>query len=176
MQYRRVDHPEIFSFQSDVTSGFDFNSNALLITPSVRINRGLFASDLRYHYTHDVTDALNVIDWQVLKLRLPISNFKVEYGIGFSHIFDPSKTYFEQSLGFDWCFLKRKTTVQGEYRWTQSTNIGERFRKEASVTGDYEIKRIDQLSICPTLGFVYQNFFESTRFRFFRAGLRIRIY
>lgn len=176
MQFRRFKHPETFSFEADAISGFDFNSNTLLISPSARVNWGLFASDVRYQYTHDVTDVLHVLDWQVLKLRLPVSNLKLEYGIGLSHVFDPSKTYFEQSVGFDWCFLDRKATLQGEYRWTQTTNIGERFRKEAGVTADYEIKRVNQLRICPMMGFVYKSYFDSTHFRFFQLGFRIRIY
>jgi hypothetical protein len=176
MQNRRFEYPETFSFESGVVSGFDFNSNTFLTSPSARINWGLFASDLRYQYTHDVTDALHVIDWQVLKLRFPIQNLKIEYGAGFSHVFDPSKTYFEQSVGFDWCLLDRKANLQGEYRWTQTTSIGERFRKEAGVMVDYEIKKINQLGFCPSMGFKYQNFFESTRFRFVQLGLKIRVY
>ena len=177
MQYRRDEHPETFSFQSDLTSGFNTgNDNTLMLSPSLRVNWGLFASDIRYLYTDDVTGSLNLLDWQLIKLRLPIKNFKVEYGIGFSHVFSPSKTYFEQSAGFDWCFFDRNTTLQGQYRWSGETSSGERYRQEASVSLDHEVIHIFNFRIAPLIGFTYQDYFNSTQFRFVRIGLRFRIY
>ncbi|MFW5889935.1 MAG: hypothetical protein ACOCTO_00940, partial [Marinilabiliaceae bacterium] len=177
MQYRRDEHPETFSFQTDLTSGFNTGSdNALLLSPSLRVNWGLFASDIRYLYTDDVTGSLKSLDWQVIKLRFPISNFKIEYGIGFSHVISPSETYFEQSAGFDWCFFDRKTTLEGQYRWSGTTSSGERYRQEGSVSIDHEVTRFGNFRFAPLIGFTYQDYFNSTQFRFVRIGLRLRIF
>lgn len=176
MQLRRREHPETFSLQGDINSAFDFSNAALLLSPSVRGNWGLFASEARFQYTRDVTDNLSVVDWQVLMLRFPISNLKLEYGIGFSHIVSPSKTYFEQSVGLDWCFFERKVTLQGQYRWSQNTGSGNRYRYEAGASIDYEMASLDRLRFCPLAGIIYQNYFDSTRFRFYRLGLRVRMF
>ncbi|HLW08529.1 MAG TPA: hypothetical protein VKY45_13310, partial [Marinilabiliaceae bacterium] len=116
MQERREFHPETFSLQGSLMSGFDFPHSGTTLTSFLRGNWGLFASDMRYLTTSDVTGRLNVWDWQILMLRFPIRNLKLEYGLGFSHIFTPSKTYFEQSTGIDYCFLNRKATMQAGYR------------------------------------------------------------
>lgn len=176
MQLRRFDYPETFSLQADINAAFDYNSNATLILPSLRVNHGLFASEARFQYTSDVTDNLSVIDWQVLMLRFPISNIKLEYGIGFSHVFSPSKTYLEQSVGLDWCFLQRKVTLQGQYRWSPHSVLGHRYRQEAGFSVDYEMARLDRLRFCPLAGFSYQNYFDSNSFRFYRLGLRVRLW
>lgn len=177
MQYRRDEHPETFSFQSDLTSGFNTgNNNTLMLSPSLRVNWGLFASDIRYLYTDDVTGSLESLDWQVIKLRVPFKNVKLEYGIGFSHVFSPSRTYFEQSGGFDWCFFDRKTTLQGQYRWSGKNNSGERYRQEASVSIDHEVTRFLNFRIAPLIGFTYQDYFNSTQFRLVQIGLRFRIF
>lgn len=176
MQLRRPDHPETFSLEGQLNAGFDFPDDATIFSPSVRVNHGLFASDLRYLYTRDVTGNLQTIDWQVLKLRLPIKNLKLEYGIGFSHVLAPSKTYFEQSAGFDWCFFNRKVTLQGMYRWSQSNNVGVQYREEVNLSADYEATKIGRFRLCPSAGFVYQEYFESTQFRLITLGLKARLF
>ncbi len=176
MQYRRDDHPETFSFEADLKGGVDYSASSLILSPSLRVNRGLFASDLRYQYTSDVTGNLKVLDWQILKLRFPLNNLKLEYGVGFSRIFDPSKTYFEQSVGSEWCFFQRKVTLQGQYRWSQKTNLGVRYRQEVEIFADYELTRINRFRICPVIGFRYQNYFDSSFFRFMQLGLKVRIF
>lgn len=176
MQDRREYHPETFSLQGSILGGFDFANRGSTLTSSVRGNWGLFASDMRYVNTHDVTGNLNVWDWQVLILRLPIRNVKLEYGLGFTHIFDPSKTYFEQSTGIDYCFLNRKVTLQGGYRWTTETHLGERFREEMGLHIDYEIARSYYFRLSPSMGFTRQNYYASTHFNLFQVGLKIRCF
>ena len=174
MQDRREFHPETFSLQGSILGGFDFPHKATTLASSVRGNWGIFASDMRYLHTNDVTGNLNVWDWQILLLRFPIRNIKLEYGIGFSHIFNPSKTYFEQSTGVDYCFLYRRATLQAGYRWTAKTKIGERFREELSLQVDYEIAHSSLFRFSPSIGFTRQNHFATTHFNLFTVGLRIR--
>ncbi len=175
MQRRRVKHPETFSLQGDLVSGFDFKRNAGMVTSSVRGNWGLFASDMRFISTHDVTGSMNAIDWQVVKLRLPIKNIKLDYGIGFSYFLSPSKIYFDRSAGFDWCFINRRATLQGEFRWSQDTNLG-RYRKESGISLDYETGLVGRFGFCPSIGFVYQDYFGTTQFRFVQLGMKVRLF
>jgi len=176
MQDRREYYPETFSIQGSILGGFDFAHSGSTYTSSLRGNWGIFASDMRYLNTHDVTGRLNVWDWQILILRFPIRNVKLEYGLGFSHIFDPSKTYFEQSTGIDYCFLNRKATLQGGYRWTAETHLGERFREEITLQADYEVARSSHFRFSPCMGFSRQNYFASTHFNLFQVGLKIRCF
>lgn len=176
IQERRELHPETFSLQGSLMSGFDFPHSGSTLTSSLRGNWGLFASDMRYMSISDVTGRLNVWDWQILMLRFPLRNIKLEYGLGFSHIFSPSKTYFEQSTGIDYCFLNRKATLQAGYRWTAKTHIGERFREEITLQADYEIARSSLFRFSPAIGFSRQNYFATTHFIFFQVGLKIRCF
>jgi hypothetical protein len=176
MQLRRFDHPETFSLQGELSAGFDIQNNGFLSLPSVRGNWGLFSSHLSFRQIHDVTGNLQSLDWQVLKLRMPLKNLKLEYGLGFSHVFSPSRTYFEQSAGFEWCLLNRKLTLQGEHLWSLKTNLEHRFRKETSVNADYEVGRTGDLRLCPAVGYTFQEYFGSTRFHFFKMGLIVRLF
>lgn len=176
MQERRDLHPETFSMQGAAFGGFDFSHSTAVVNTSLRGNWGLFASDMRYLNTHDVTGRLNVWDWQVLILRFPIRNIKLEYGLGFTHVFSPSKTYFEQSTGFDYCFLNRKATLQGGYRWTAETHLGERFREEFTLQADYEVARSFHFRFSPSMGFSRQSYFGSTHFNLLQVGLKVRMF
>ncbi len=176
MQYRREAHPETFSLEGELMAGFDFPNNAEQFSSSVRGNWGIFASDLRLNYVNDVTGGLHALDWQVLKLRFPLKNIKFEYGLGFSHVFSPSKTYFDQSTGFDWCFFHRKATVRGQYQWSQNTTLGSRYRQEWRLDACYEMAQTGHLRFAPTAGFVSRNYFGTTHFHFLQLGLRLQLF
>ncbi len=176
MQERRYKHPETFSLEGNLITGFDFQNNTVMLSPSVRGNWGLFATDLRFNYTTDVTGDIHAIDWQVLKLRLPLGNVKLDYGVGFSHVFSPSKTYFDQSAGLDWCFLNRKGTLQGQYLWSQRTSLDNRYRQEANIKASYQVAQSGGFRFAPSLGFAFQDYFGTTQFRFVQIGLIVRLY
>ena len=176
MQTRREKYPEIFSLEANLRAGFDFRQNTQLLSPSLKGNWGLFATELYVRAINDVTGRLHTLDWQVLKLRCPISQVKVEYGLGFSHVFSPSKTYFDQSAGVEWCLLNRKLTLQGACQWSQKTTLGARYRQEGRVQASYELAQSGRFRFAPSLGFVDQDFFGTTRFRFWQLGLRIQLF
>ncbi|MGQ1946909.1 hypothetical protein ACT3CD_07415 [Geofilum sp. OHC36d9] len=176
MRYRQSDYPETFSFEGALNAGFDFNTRTTALVPSLRLNHGLFASEVRYASTRDVTGVLDVFDWQVLVLRVPVKNLKFEYGIGFSHVFSPSKSYLDQNVGFDWCLLKRRLTLKAHYRWSQNTNLGNRYRQESDFSSDYEILHSGKFRLAPMVGFSYFNYFDSTKFNMVKAGLIFRFF
>jgi hypothetical protein len=175
MLNRSVKHPEIISVEGTMAAGLDL-SNAFLLAPAVRGNYGLFASDVRFTLLNDVTGTLQTINWQILKLRIPIRNIKLEYGLGFSHFVSPSKTYFEQVVGFDWCFINRKATLQGEYRCSEDSSFGDRYRQEYNLSLDYEMLYNGAFRFAPFVGFAHQNYFEQDRFNFFKAGIKVRLF
>jgi hypothetical protein len=176
MQYRRDEHPETFSLEGELMAGFDFPNNVELFSSSARGNWGIFASDLSLRYVNDVTGELHALDWQVLKLRFPLKNIKFEYGLGFSHVFSPSKTYFDRSTGFDWCLFDRKATIRGQYRWSQKTSLDSRYRQEWRLNACYEMAQTGRLRFAPTVEFVYQNYFGTTQFHFLQLGLRLQLF
>lgn len=119
---------------------------------------------------------MQTIDWQVLLIRLPIANAKFEYGLGLSHFISPSKTYFDQSVGFDWCFFKSKANVFAQYRWSQNSQIGGRYRLESSFEFDYEVVRKGKFRLSPSIGFVHQNYFDVDQFNFMKVGIKVRLF
>lgn len=173
---RRERHPEIVSLQGSLVSGIDAKDNSFVLSPSIRANWGLFGSDLRFVGVKDVTGNMQTIDWQVLLIRLPIANAKFEYGLGFSYFISPSKTYFDQSVGFDWCFFKSKANVFAQYRWSQNSQIGGRYRQESSIEFDYEVVRRGKFRLSPSIGFVHQNYFDVDQFSFMKVGIKVRLF
>ncbi|WP_430817321.1 hypothetical protein [Carboxylicivirga sp. RSCT41] len=149
------------------------NLSELTLNPTLRGNWGIYASELRYHVLHDYTGSLESLDWQVLILRVPIRNFKANYGIGFTSLFSPQTTYAESSTGFDLCLLERKLKLTANYRWTFRRN-SERYRQEFKFTADYLMMQKGNFHLSPIIGVTYQNYFNEDEFWFFNCGVRLR--
>jgi hypothetical protein len=169
-------HPELLSIELTGQALIDVNEGTIGYLPTLQLNGGAFATQVRFSHVEDYSGSLNSIDWQVVKLRIPIENLKIEYGIGFIAIMEPSKTYFESSLGFDWRLLKQRANLQGAYRWSQESDAGPRFRQEYNVVLDYETKQWGKFRLAPTIGYTFQNYFEMDYMRFVNLGLRLRFY
>ena len=173
---KREKYPELVSIQGTLSSGFNFNDSGWMMESGVQGNYGIFASHLRYLNLKDVTGRLHSIDWQVLKLRIPISSFRFEYGIGFSHFISPSKTYFDSSLGFEGDLFKRNLHLQGIYRWSQDTGGGYRYRQEYAIDAAAQVAKVGSLRIYPFVGYSHFSYFESIDFKYFRLGVKLRIF
>lgn len=170
--YNKESHPNLVSFQADLDYGTNFSE--LTFNPSFRANWGLLATDFRYALLHDNTGSLESLDWQVLILRIPIKNIKLNYGIGFTSIMNPKSTYFESSAGFDINLNERKLNLSGNYRWT-SRKTDYRYRQEVKFTADYKIMQKDIFSISPMIGITYQEYFKQDSYLLFNAGVRVRL-
>lgn len=164
-------YPNVISLEAGLEYGT--NLSELTFSPTIRGNWGIYATDLRYHVLHDHTGSLESIDWQVLILRVPISNFKANYGIGFTTLLSPKTTYAESTTGFDLCVLQQKLNFSANYRWTFKRN-DERYRQEFKLTADYQILKKDRFHLSPMLGVTYQNYFKEDEFWFFNCGVRLR--
>ncbi|TCO10818.1 hypothetical protein [Natronoflexus pectinivorans] len=170
--HQRLYHPELVSLQTTTKAGIDFRSNAYMINPGIRGNRGLFATDFNWLYVNDITGGMAIIDWQVLIIRIPIRTFKFDYGIGFSHFTDPEYTYFDQSLGFEKTFTGGNINLQGQYKWSNKSNFGPRYREVFSIEGDFYLTNLGRFRLSPFLGYNYQNYFNSTSFNFITLGVK----
>lgn len=173
---KRERYPELVSIQGALASGFNFGDSGWMLESGVQGNYGIFASHLRYLNVKDVTGRLQSIDWQVLKMRIPISSFRLEYGIGFSHFISPSKTYFDSSLAFDGDLFKKKLHLQGSYRWSQNTNVGGRYRQEYAIDAAARLAKVGSLGIYPFMGYSHFSYFEAIDFKYLRLGIKLRIY
>ncbi len=173
---RYDDYPELISFQGTLANGFNFSDNGFAVIPSLRGNYGLFATDLRYVNMSDITGRLQSIDWQVLMFRVPVKNLRLEYGLGFSHVMSPSKTYFDSSLGFDGDFLNYAINIQGQYRWSQKTSFGSRYRQEYSIEAGLQVAQSGWLRVVPFVGYSHFNYFNEIDFKYLKAGIKLRIF
>lgn len=165
--------PNLISLETGLDYGT--NLNELTFNPSVRGNWGIMATDFRYSLLHDNTGSLQSLDWQVLVLRIPIKNLKLNYGIGFTSLLDPKTTYFESSTGFELNLMESKLNFISNYRWT-SRKSEERYRQEVKLTGDCQIFENKLFHISPMAGFTYQKYFNTNSYLFFNVGIKFRIY
>ncbi len=166
-------YPNIISLES----GFDWGStlfNENTLNPSIRLNWGIFASDFRYSVLCDETDNLKSLDWQVLVIRVPIKNLKINYGIGFTSVLSPKTSYFESSAGLDLSLMESKLNFAANYRWTESKSA-DRYRQEVKITGDFVIMEKGIFYLSPMIGCTYQEYFNKHRYWFVNLGVKVRL-
>lgn len=168
----RKNYPNTVSLEGTIDYATNFST--LNFTSSIRGNWGILGSDMRYSVLHDYTGSLESFDWQVLILRVPIKNIKLNYGIGFTSLFSPQTTYFESSTGFEAYLKQRKLALRGDYRWTANKG-DERYRQELKLTADYRLFSKGKFHIAPLVGFTYQNYFHDDEFYLFNVGLKISL-
>jgi len=164
--------PNLISLETGLESGV--NLSELTLHPNLRGNWGLFASDFRYSLLHDYSGTLQSFDWQVLILRIPIKNLKLNYGIGFTSLLDPQTTYFESSTGFDLSLQENQINISSSYRWTSRKSDDARYRQEVKIVGDYRIWHKGRFQLSPSVGVTYQDYFEKHRYLFFNVGVKLR--
>ncbi len=176
-QMNVLDNRERYPNLISLETGYDFGTTIFdknNFNPSLRLNWGIFASDFRYSLLMDKRANLQSLDWQVLVVRVPIKNLKINYGIGFTSVLSPKKTYFESSAGLDLSLLKTKLNLTGNYRWTESKSA-DRYRQEVKLNGDYVVMEKGQFHLSPMIGCTYQEYFNKYRYWFVNIGLRIRL-
>ena len=97
------DYPHRISLE--VFGAYGVGNNKLVnrfITGGSRVNWGIFGSDIRFNRLSDASGTLDLMDWQVLKLRIPIKNVHLEYGLGYLRVLDENQNYFNSTVGFTW--------------------------------------------------------------------------
>lgn len=166
--------PNLISLETGLE--YSTNLSELSFNPYLRGNWGLFATDLRYSQFHDYTGTLQSFDWQVLMLRIPIKNLKLNYGIGFTSLLDPKTTYFESSTGFDLSLQQNQINISSTYRWTARKSDDARYRQEFKLVGDYRIWQKGSFHLSPSVGVTYQDYFKKHHYLLFSVGVKMRIY
>jgi len=163
---------------TSLEAGLEYSTNLseLAFNPSLRGNWGLFATDFRYSLLHDNTGTLKSLDWQVLMLRIPIQNLKLNYGIGFTTLLEPKTTYFESSTGFDLALWQNRINISSAYRWTAKKSEDTRYRQEFKLMGNYRIWQKGRFHLSPSVGVTYQEYFQEHHYLFFSVGVKLRIH
>ena len=169
-------YPERFSLESFTTYGADLKSDAQYFQAGLRGNWGIFGSDFKYTNLIDITGQLKTIDWQVVVIRIPIKNFKIDYGLGFISILDQDQSYFNSSLGFDWRLPNLGVNIASGYQWSQKTSLGTRFKRSYILRVDYEVYNYKKFHLSPMIEYSYHNYFEETTFSLISAGIIIRVF
>ena len=101
---------------------------------------------------------------------------KFEYGIGFRHVFSPSKLYFDQTTGFAWCLLERRLAIKGYSRWSQNTNLSERYRQESDFFLIIRCYSPGSFVWRQWLDFLHYIYFASIKFNRVKTGLIFRFF
>ncbi len=176
-QMNVLDNRERYPNLISLETGYDFGTTIFYennFNPSLRLNWGIFASDFRYSLLMDQRANLQSLDWQILVVRVPIKNLKINYGIGFTSVLSPKKTYFESSAGLDLSLLKSKLNLITNYRWTESKSE-DRYRQEFKFIGDIQVFESGHFQVSPMVGCTYQEYFNKYRYWFVNLGMKIRL-
>src|SRR5690554_3746709 len=152
---------------------FALGGNALMVTTRLWASDGLLASELRYIYVGDVRGSMLSVWWQVVMLRLPIKNFKLEYGLGLSWFLSPNKAYFDTSAGFVWDLWANRVQLEGRFRNSADTSVG-RYRVEYSGDLGWEAARLGCFRLMPFAGYSKYTYFDDIDFSYLRLGLKLR--
>ena len=169
-------YPDRISFEVPLTYGTDFNYGSGYFQTGARFNWGMYGTDFKYLNLHDPSGGLEMIDWIVLNFRLPLGNFKLDYGIGSVYVLGEDLEYFKQSFGFNLRLPKKGMFITTAYQWTSHTNLGTRFKENFNVQVDYELWASGKMHLSPLLEYSYQNYFEEDAFSFVSLGMIMRFF
>ncbi|GAL87667.1 hypothetical protein MYP_4897 [Sporocytophaga myxococcoides] len=175
----RDKHPEVVSLEGFLQSGYYGKYNAILLNPQIRANWGAFSTEFRQQSINDNTGYLNNLDWQIIKLNIPIYPVMISSGMGFSHIDIVNQTFFEFTFGAQSRFLNERLWAEAVYRSADGERTS--FRKEFKITCDYEVgnkqvRNRGSFRVSPSLGFAYQQYYGKFNQYYLLAGLNIRYY
>lgn len=168
-------YPERISLESFGTFGTEISSSANYFETGIRGNWGIFATDFRYSNLNDFTGDLKSLDWLVVVFRIPIKNFKIDYGLGFISLIDLDQSYFKSSIGFDWMFHDIGLNINSVYQWTEQTSLESRYKRNFDFSVDFNAFSRQHLHISPMIKYSYQNYFNETEFSIFSVGAIVRL-
>jgi hypothetical protein len=168
-------YPERISLETFGSFGTEITSSANYFETGIRGNWGIFATDFRYSKLNDFTGDLKSLDWLVLVFRIPIKNFKIDYGLGFISLIDLDKSYFKSSIGFDWMFHYIGLNINSVYQWTERTSLETRYKRNFDFSVDFNAFSFQRLHISPMVKYSYQNYFGESEFSIFSVGAVVRL-
>ena len=171
-------YPERISLEAFGTYGTEYSttSTSNYWQTGIRANWGMFASDFKYSSIDDRADNLNSIDWLVIVFRIPIKNFKIDYGLGYIDLVDLDQSYFKSSVGFDWRLPNIDLNLSSYYQWSERTSLGSRYKENFIFRVDLKAIGARKLHISPMLEYNFHNYFNETTFSFYSAGVVVRLF
>lgn len=169
-------YPERKSIELSGTYGSGAHPFSNLFTGAFRGNYGIFATDFRHARLYDFRGNLSTIDWQILMLRIPIESVKLEFGIGFTSLYEPSNMWGENSLGIEAGLLKNRLVIKSQYRKTFVKSQNYPFRQEANLQISFQAFKHQKLHIFPIMEFTHQNYYNEFHMNFIRVGIRMSFY
>jgi hypothetical protein len=168
--------PELISLETSLYTGLYPNENGNLYCPRIQGNWGIISSEFRYTYISDLSGKLPTLEWQILKINIPINPVKISLGMGFVNIPEYKSSYLETSARVDVWLWRRKINTFAEFRSTDDIIPNKKFRQEFNFQVDYNIKSYGRFHISPMIGIRQQSYLEKYDQTYFIAGCNFRIY
>ena len=169
-------YPYVSSLEAKVWGGISSDEETFFISPGLQGNWGIFSTDFRFTYLDDNTGTLNSLDWQILKLNVPVKTFKASAGVGFTSLTDLAVSYFEYTFGSELHIFRDKVVLSGEYRGTSENDNSEVFRREVNFQVDYLTNSFGRFHLSPMAGFRFQEYHESIDYWMVNIGVAMRFY
>lgn len=167
--------PELISLETSLYIGLYPDQNGNLYCPRIQGNWGIFSSEFRYTYISDLSGKLSTLEWQILKINIPINPVRISLGMGFVNIPEFKSSYLESSARVDVWVWKRKINTFAEFRSTGDIAY-RKFRQELNFQVDYKIKSFGKFHISPMIGVRQQSYLEKFDQTYIIAGCNFRIY
>ncbi len=171
---KKPEFPEIISLEGSLNTGLYLEENGTNYNPRIQGNWGIFSSELRYTHISDLSGKLGTIDWQIVKINIPINPVKISGGLGFCDLPELRTTFFESSVKADVWVWKRKINTSLEFRSTEKIGTT-RFRQEFNFQVDYKVKSFGRFHISPMVGIKHQSYFEKYEQTYFMVGCNFRL-
>jgi len=165
-----------FIFNND-SLGNQFFPKTLLSTPKVRFNWGLISTEFRYtNLLQFGVGAYETLDWQILMLNLfSRREFYMRVGTGFLYE-KLSNTYFnEHTLSSDIMFTQ-KLSGTFDFRFSHDYQTQIFPRLESGIRFNYMFKETKSAQFGYTLGFLYQNYYQTEKLYLIQTGLTMLLY
>lgn len=178
----RVVNPKIYSAEFFALSSYNayYESNVsrpmafpptFLFQPRLRLNWALLSTELRYSnlYTHKQGE-YETTDWQMLILNLVSKReFYLRIGSGFMYEKFTNTYYNEHSLSTE-ILLDRRLSGVFDFRFSHDRQTQILPRMESGIRFNYKLVQGNYIDLDYTVGFQYQNYYQTDRLYLLQTG------
>lgn len=160
-----------FLYNND-SIGNQFFPNSIFVAPKIRANYGLFSTELRVTNLHQFgVGSYETTDWQILILNLfSKREFYLRAGSGFMHEKISNMFFYEHSVSSDILFTQ-KLSGTFDFRVSHDPQTQIFPRLETGWKFNYTLLEGKSADLNYSLGFLYQNYYQTEKLYFIQTGI-----
>ncbi len=170
-------NPRLKSIDLDLRLHYPIGYKSIATTPHLRANWGVLSSDFRFYLLHEFGKGnFGNIDWQIVMFNI-ISKYNTYFriGIGFTRDMYIKQSFTDFSAQTDFkVYTNLSCLIEARYapNFTGKYN----YRTEIQTLLAYKLKNRENGFTQFTLGYMYQNYWESVKINYITAGVNLTIW